>query len=587
MRFRFVPFAFPLAAALVGAPAAFAHTFDLASQMPPHLSLMFSMAWFGIEKTDPQGAGGDTTYANWQWQWQSSACTLTNDPATCTDFADAGPQRSIASRRRPQAGLYSASGRTPESLRRLDLNLSTLWRPCDVGARIDAFVPQLDSVQFTSAHPQNKQSATWDIAYRATVAYLDEADRAGLVNAVGIGIDSTTYWHFGSSYGLTTEAEREAALQADLADMATLAMAHPSALKLGGRPLFLIYVDSGTTSESAFASMLDGARAASGVDFYAVGTTLDSSYFAAFDALSPWVNLGLWASATGSTLQARAANWAAAEHDGLVSAVSGYPGREVFGGIAPGFDDYTEDWGHCTQREIPRDPAVMQGEFDYLTSERQSGAWNVRGLVFQTWDDWTEGTELEPDVQEGAAKLVQLRQLVGALFAQPADPAGDQAVLARWADFGQARDCCFAGGPCPDAGVAPVPLACAADGGPPDAGTMADAGEARDAGDGDAGPSAPDAGSRDAGSDGGATAPGADAGGPAAKDGGARDAGALTTGASGCGCGSAGLGPSLVWFWLALLGLYAWRSSARRRGSSPLVKTASAPASRARASSAS
>ncbi len=539
----------PALAALSLAQAASAHTFDLAARMPPHLTLMFTMAWFGVDASDPQGPGGDPSYGN--WQWQSAACGLTNDPATCGSFADAGVQRSIASRRRPQAGIYSASGRSGESLRRLDLNLSTLWRPCDSGARVDSFVPQLDSVQFTSAHPQNPQSEVWDIAYRATVSYLDEADRSGLRNAVGLGIDGTVYWHFGSSFGLTTEAEREAALQADLADMARLAAAHPSALALNGRPVFLVYLDSGLTSEAAWASMLDGARAASGIDFYAVGLTLASSYFGAFDALAPWVNLGLWASANGSDLEARATAWAASEHEGLVSAVGSWPGRVVFGGIAPGFDDYTESWGACTQREIPRDPALLQGEFDYLSSEKQSGAWDVRGLVFETWDDWTEGTELEPDVVEGAAKLVQLRQLVGSLFAAPADPAGDQAVAARWEGFGQARDCCFAGGSCRDAGTAPVPLAC-----PPSAdGGVSDAGEAGGFGDGGV---RADAGMTDAGS---AGAEVVDSGSP---DAGAdrsvgTGAGRAVKAAGGCGCGAGGESG------LAALLLGLWALSLRRR----------------------
>ncbi|MHB8419171.1 MAG: glycoside hydrolase family 71/99 protein [Myxococcales bacterium] len=569
----------PLLALLLAAlPAgrATAHTFDLAQQMPPHLVLSFSMAWFGIESSDPQPGGPDSTYGN--WHWTSSACGLANDPATCATFADAGLQRSIASRRRPQAGIYSASGRGAESLARLDLNLSAIRRPCSSGARIDAFDPQLDSVQFTSAHPQNQQSATWDIAYRATVAYLQQADAAGLVNAVGLSIDGTVYPHFGASFGLTTAAEQQAALQSDLAEMAALAVQHPSALRLAGRPLLLIYVDTGIWPVSAWQTLLDGARSASGVDFYALGTALDGSFFTAFDALAPWVNLGLWTGATGATEEARAQAWAKSETDGLVSAVNGgsYPGRVVFAGITPGFDDYTENWGACQQREIPRDAAVLQGQFDYLLAEQAIGAWQPKGVLLETWDDWTEGSELEPDVVEGAAKLVQLRQLLGQLYGEALDPAGDQAIAARWADFGQARNCCFAGGLCADAGI-PVQLACP----PADAG-VADAGEPRDGGGGADAGVPPDGGAGDAGrpaggSSGGSSGGRLDAGGTAGEtgssggstgsgsgSGSASDGGSPVEQASGgCGCGAPGSAEAMAG------GLWLLAALARRRRTQP------------------
>src|SRR5579862_9918535 len=57
------------------------HTFDFATQMPPHLAVMFSMSWFGIPASDPQGAGPDPSYGNAKW---GGGMIPTNDPATCT-----------------------------------------------------------------------------------------------------------------------------------------------------------------------------------------------------------------------------------------------------------------------------------------------------------------------------------------------------------------------------------------------------------------------------------------------------------------------------------------------------------------------
>jgi hypothetical protein len=149
----------------------------------------------------------------------------------------------------------------------------------------------------------------------------------------------------------------------------------------------------------------------------------------------------------------------------------------------PGFDDFTADWGNCSVRAIPRDPALLDGQFDWFAAEKQAGALSVRGLLFETWDDWTEGSELEPDVVDGPAKLVQARQRVGQLFGDPSDPAGDAALASRWSGFGQARNCCFAGGAC-DAGVgAPIDLVCpgAPDGGAGDAAVDLARGAAMDA----------------------------------------------------------------------------------------------------------
>jgi hypothetical protein len=528
-----------VALALGASPALAAHTFDLAQHMPPHYAAMFMVNWFGIPQGDPQPGGLDPGYGNWLQTFPN--CGLTNDPATCGDFPDAGRQRVVASKRRPLAGIYSSSARDDESKRRIDLVLSCVRRPCDSGARLDSFIVQLDSVEFTSRHPQNRQVPTWDIAYRALVGFLDEADAAALDGAVTVGSDATVYWHFGASVGLATDAERQAALGADIADMATIAAQHPSAARVNGKPLLAFYVDSALVTPATWQTILDGARVASGVDFYAIATTLDDTFFAAFDGLSPWVNLGLWGGATGATTHDRAADYARQMHAKLLAQVGAYPGRVMLGGVAAGFDDYTQNWGACQPREIPRDPAVLQGQMDYLTQLGAGGTYQVKGVVFDTWDDWTEGTEFEPDVVEGTAKLVQARQLLGALYGEAADPAGDNALDARWHGFGQARSCCFETGSCSDAGSPAVDLSC-----PSDAGSSGDPDAGGNAADGSGGP--------DASSGGG----GGDSGG-SSKD-------APNGSTSGCGCGVVGPRGALAGgvSSLAVVALVAWRRRARR-----------------------
>jgi len=188
-------------------------------------------------------------------------------------------------------------------------------------------------------------------------------------------------------------------------------------------------------------TMFDAVRNATGQDFYTIGSTEDSSFFLAFDALSPWVNLGQWGEATGATTYDKYYNWVELEHQSLFTGVGSYPGRVVFGGVAPGFDDYTEDWGDCEVREIPRDPVVFNATFAYLKTQ------NVTGIVVETWDDWTEGTNVEPDVVNGTYLLLNLRQNLAYLFDLPQDPAGDEALVQKWTNFGQARNC---------SGLAPV-----------------------------------------------------------------------------------------------------------------------------------
>jgi hypothetical protein len=417
---------------------------------------MFSMSWFGIPSSDPQGPGPDPSYGNGEW---GSGCVATNNPATCSTCILKGagdvcvqtgsPQRDLASRRRMLAGIYSASAKDTEGVRRVDLMLSNVRRSCDDGAKIDAWSTQMNGTRDTPLHPDNPACTTCGISYDATQSFLAEADNAGMQGVIIPGDDSTFYFHFGSDVGLGTcddSADNPKqncidALTQDFTDMANMSVAHPSALKLNGKPVLYIYMDPLYLTSAQWISLLGNARNASGHDFYLVASSQNptaASYLAAFDGISPWVQVD-WNNYTGSTVREHAANWAAGLHGSLYSALASYPGRVVFGAATPGFDDYTENWGTCTERQLPpgdpRDPDVLLGEFDYFHAQ------GTRGLIMETWDDWTEGTHFEPDVAGGTSMLVSLRDQLGSLFGEAPDPSGDQRLTNRWNAYGQARNC--------------------------------------------------------------------------------------------------------------------------------------------------
>jgi hypothetical protein len=408
------------------AGAGLSHADDFAAKMPSHLVIMDTMAWFGIPSS------GDPSWGT--WQLPPFRCVPARDPATCDDTGN----RSIASRYHPLAGIYSSSGRDAESLRRIDLMLSNLRSPTDASARIDAYAIQLDGTHFTSLHGAPAPSA--EIAYQALEHFLTEADALGRANAVVPMDDATWYWNNGHWLGLDCAASRATCLdylRQDVIDLITLAAPHASALRVDGKLVLHFYLDAAAQFPSAaeWSAIFAAARAATGHDFYTIGTHALPGWFDAFDALAPWVDPGYaWPHTSGPSVYEHARAYAALQHDPLLAAVP--PGRVVFGGVAPGFDDFTMGWGACVQRQIPRDLDLLRGTIDYLASQ------SIKGVMLTTWDDWTEGSFFEPSVEEGTSKLVTLRQKLADLYGEPQDPTGDAALDARWRSYPPSNACC-------------------------------------------------------------------------------------------------------------------------------------------------
>jgi len=496
------------------ASLALTHSFDLAANMPSHLSIMFAMSWFGLGNSEPSLPNPDPSYGNWSWS-TASCGGIVGDPHECALFG-ATYERSVASRGRPLAGIYSSSGADEESRRRIDLMLSTIRRPCDQGARIDAFAIQLNGLRNTSLLPGNPGAKSAELPYQALLRFLERADAAGMQDVVMPAVDATWYWHFQGAAGLDCDGNPQSCydqLSADIVDMLVLVGGHPSALRVGGRPMFLFYEDAGTIAPGAWVGIFDGARNESAEDFYTLGsksssTATATTLFDAFNALAPWIELGAWDSSTSEPVRSLAASYAQSIHQGAQTALASHPGRVVFAGLHPGFNDITEDWGACTERTIPhvgqgagpRDLDFLEGMFDWAIA---TGGFH--GALLATWDDWTEGSYFEPDVTDGPGRLVRLRNRLGELYGEVADPGGESRLKDRWSHYGQARGCSGTTPTASPPGPGVPDLACGAGG---DAGTGAggEAGES-DAPSGGGGAGASTGGAA-AGADGSTAEPG-------------------------------------------------------------------------------
>ncbi|CAF3453220.1 unnamed protein product, partial [Rotaria sp. Silwood2] len=72
---------------------------------------------------------------------------------------------------------------------------------------------------------------------------------------------------------------------------------------------------------------------------------------------------------------------------------------------------------------------------DYFSSH------SVRHLFIYTWDDWTEGSQFEPDITNGAQTLLFLRQSIASFYGDTQDTDGDNKLVSRWINYPQLRNC--------------------------------------------------------------------------------------------------------------------------------------------------
>jgi hypothetical protein len=417
------------------------HTYDLASQMPSRFACMFSMSWFGLGPTDPQGAGPDVYSNHWNVGSQGS-CVPAAQPNQC----EADGQRNISSNYRPLAGIYSSSGLNEESLARIDLMLSTLKKvdSCDYGhAQLNAWSIQLVSIQLSSRYTQNP-SANVEIPYQAYLHFRQRSETLGFSSGVIVpGYDSSWIYSFSVALGFgrcdnsDANNSRDACLNSTMADFVDIIsnISLTSNYLVNGKPLIYVYTSTGgnllTSTEWTY--IWTSVRQRVTLDFYTVCTT--PSFLTVFDAVAPWIDLVAWSMTNSSLpLYDRTLAWLKLVYDPIVS--STIPsGRVIMGGFAPGFDDFTKSWGACQIRTIPRHYDVMRAQLDYFSNN------SIQQLFVYTWDDWTEGSQFEPDTTNGTTLLLLLRQSIASFYGEAQDIDGDAKLVSRWVNYPQLRNC--------------------------------------------------------------------------------------------------------------------------------------------------
>lgn len=417
-----------------------AHVYDLASNWPADTVIMISQGWHAI----PEGDGGaDQDYGQWDLD---SAAWHASDPVAYPkmpyDLQDAstcnGGHRFVASQMRPLTGIYSDSGRDSKSLAKIDRDLGMLRRAGDPRARVDVLATTVVHLALTSFNGYAEGDANYkrgqDNRYLCFAATLARAEAAGLTNCITVNYEAYPIWQFlGDIYPTTTEKKN--AVLYDIANFAALLDASSAAFKVDGRPVLLWY--RGTLGETItngeWSTIMESARTASGVDFFVVGLDASGFQLGWMDGAFPWISRDDYEAAAGSTVEAKAENWAQdalTEIAANVADTGTYPGRIALANFTPGFWDYAKGFGSGEDRYIPRGSALISGQF---TGYGELAA-RPDGIVCVTWNDYAEGTVIEPTTEDNAETIGLLTEAIGAYVGDSVSADDTAALKAIWQD---------------------------------------------------------------------------------------------------------------------------------------------------------
>lgn len=340
---------------------------------PPHL-LAHYLPWFEDARRDGPTKPWD------HWSWTSER--LTHDPETLREDG----LRDIAAAQYPLIGPYSSGDADVvryhcEAAKAAGIEgLIVLWY--GPGSPTDARIPLI----------------------------LDEAERAGL--KVALCYEEKLNWP--PYRNPNTRAEMVDSAAADLRFLLERYASHPAYLRRAGEPVVMQFNYWGTDRL--------GPRTFSPAEWSQIFGTLGQEVCYVRQNFDPAQHPQIagsyhWWVTDESVLQLHQNRVSAAVGDGQLVFHAGY--------IAPGFDDAgTDSWGSGNRRHQPRDGAeTLKGTM----SRALVGDPEIVQIV--TWNDFNEGTEIEPTVEEGFLMLDTIGAWWAGVKNRSYDPAGVRAAL--------------------------------------------------------------------------------------------------------------------------------------------------------------
>lgn len=289
------------------------------------------------------------------------------------------------------AGAVGARHAPPEDVHAPFYPLRGLYSSADGGALRQQFAEArgagVDSLALSWWGPEWREGATDTQGVNTDGRLLVALDAAQAANA-------SCSLHLEPYPGRTAESVRE-----DLVHLRrTGVLRHPALTRVDGRPLAFVY-DSYHIAEGDWARLLarDGARSVrhTALDVYAVGLWLARDHgkqLAAGGFDGAYTYFGSQDMGFG----ARARNWQGMAGAAEMLRLSFWPC------VAPGYDDTRiRPWN--SEHTTPRDGgATYRGRWRAaLGAPRDSAA--VAGVGVTSWNEWGEGTQIEP-AAEGVAR---------------------------------------------------------------------------------------------------------------------------------------------------------------------------------------
>jgi hypothetical protein len=194
----------------------------------------------------------------------------------------------------------------------------------------------------------------------------------------------------------------------------------PAYLRWNGKPL-VVFWDSGILPGDSSVGAWQGLRAATdpGHNQFWLGGGIDFSYLDVFDALH-FYDIS-WESSQGAAMASYA------NHLDDYNSAHG-TAKPFVATVMPGYNDIAYRNGHQRDRE---NGAYYRANWDTAFS------YDASAIVLTSWNEWHEGSQIEPSVAYGNQYLDITRDEINAYRSQPAGFA-DPAFFERWQRTDQA-----------------------------------------------------------------------------------------------------------------------------------------------------